>query len=113
MPRGLEVAAGAERALVLLPGFVIRAQSYAGLASPLVASDPGLPVVVPQLYRVGPGVLTGRHPVAQEAQAAATWWLTLAGRGRRCGWQVTPAAGWRRSWQPRSSRRQPGPRAWS
>ena len=81
MPRGLEVGTGGERVLVLLPGFVTAARSYTGLVSPLVASDPGLRVVVPQLYGIGPGVLTGRYSVAQEALEAADLVADLARSG--------------------------------
>ena len=114
MPRGVEVGTGGERVLVVLPGFVIPARSYTGLASALDGFDPGLRVVVPQLYRIGPGVLTGRYSVAQEGPGRRpTWWPTLPGRGCRCGWPATPGVVRWRGWQQRSSSRSPGPRDWS
>ena len=81
MPRGLDVGTGGDRVLVLLPGFVIPARSYTGLASDLVGSHPGVRVVVPQLYRIGPGVLAGRYSVAQESLAAADLVAGLASSG--------------------------------
>ena len=97
MPRGVQVGAGGERVLVLLPGFVIPARSYTGLVGALDGFDPGLRVVVPQLYRIGPGVLTGRYSVAQEARAAADLvaglarsgvpvWLAGHSRGGQVAW---------------------------
>ena len=102
MPRGLDVGFGGERVLVLLPGFVTPARSYTGLVSPLVVSDPGLRVVVPQLYRIGPGVLTGRYSVAQEALDAADLvtdlarsgvpvWLAGHSRGGQAAWLAAEA----------------------
>ena len=81
MQRGLDVGTGGDRVLVLLPGFITPARSYTGLVTPLVASDPGLRVVVPQLYGIGPGVLTGRYSVAQEVVEAADLVADLARRG--------------------------------
>jgi pimeloyl-ACP methyl ester carboxylesterase len=81
MLRDLDVGTGGDRVLVLLPGFVTPARSYTGLVSPLVVSDPGLRVVVPQLYGIGPGVLTGRYSVAQEVLEAVDLVADLARRG--------------------------------
>ncbi len=97
MPRGLELGTGSERVLVLLPGFITSARAYTGLVSPLVVSDPGLRVVVPQLYGIGPGVLANRYPVAQEARDAAHLvgdlatsgvpvWLAGHSRGGQAAW---------------------------
>jgi pimeloyl-ACP methyl ester carboxylesterase len=97
MQRGLDVGTGGDRVLVLLPGFITPARSYAGLVSPLVAGDPGLRVVVPQLYRIGPGVLTGHYSVAQEVVEAVAlvtdlaWqgvpvWLAGHSRGGQAAW---------------------------
>ena len=102
MPRGLDVGTGGDRVLVLLPGFITPAQSYEGLISPLVTSDPGLRVVVPQLYRVGPGALTGRYAVEQEAREAAHLvadlaqsgvpvWLAGHSRGGQAAWLAAEA----------------------
>ncbi len=102
MPRGLDVGTGGDRVLVLLPGFVTPAHSYAGLVSPLVVSDPGLRVVVPQLYRIGPGVLTGRYSVAQEvleavdlvrdlARQGVPVWLAGHSRGGQVAWLAAEA----------------------
>ena len=102
MLRGLDVGIGGDRVLVLLPGFVAPARSYTGLVSPLVASDPGLRVVVPQLYRIDPGVLTGRYSVAQEALDAADLvadlarsgvpvWLAGHSRGGQAAWLAAEA----------------------
>lgn len=55
--------------LVFLPGFLAGGESYRGLLAPLVPG--GVTVEVPQLYRRGPAALLGRHPVAEEAAAAA------------------------------------------
>ena len=107
MPGGLEVGTGGDRVLVLLPGFVTPARSYTGLVSPLVVSDPGLRVVVPQLYGIGPGVLTGRYSVAQEVLEAGDLVADLARSGVPCGWPATLGEGRRRGWQPRPSRRRP------
>ena len=111
MPHGLDVGTGDERVLVLLPGFITRAGSYAGLVGPLVESDPGLRVVVPQLYGISPGVLAGRYSVAQEVQQATDLvvdlarpgvpvWLAGHSRGGQAAWraaedleQRTPVAG--------------------
>jgi pimeloyl-ACP methyl ester carboxylesterase len=102
MPRGLDLGTGSERVLVLLPGFITSARAYTGLVSPLVASDPGLRVVVPQLYGVGPGVLANRYPVAQEARDAAHLvrdlatsgvpvWLAGHSRGGQAAWLAADA----------------------
>ncbi|HSO03979.1 MAG TPA: alpha/beta fold hydrolase [Candidatus Limnocylindrales bacterium] len=97
MRGGVEVGAGGERVLVLLPGFVIPARSYTGLVSSLVGLDPGLRVVVPQLYRIGPGVLTGRYSVAQEARAAADLVAGLARSGVP-GWLAGHSRGGQVAW---------------
>jgi pimeloyl-ACP methyl ester carboxylesterase len=55
--------------LVFLPGFMQAAASYRALLEPLTAH--GIRVVVPQLYRRGPGALLGRATVEQEALDAA------------------------------------------
>jgi len=55
----------ATRVLVFLPGFMQSSASYRTLLEPLTAQ--GISVVVPQLYRRGPAVLTGRYSVEQEA----------------------------------------------
>ena len=102
MRRGLDLGNGGDRVLVLLPGFVTPADSYTGLVSPLPVSDPGLRVVVPQLYRIGPDVLTGRYSVAQEAQEAADLvanlsrsevpvWLAGHSRGGQAAWLAAEA----------------------
>jgi pimeloyl-ACP methyl ester carboxylesterase len=81
MSGDLEVGSGGERVLVLLPGFITPAGAYGGLVGPLAGSDPGLRVVVPQLYRVGPRVLANRYTVVQEAHDAAQRVRDLAGSG--------------------------------
>ena len=97
MQRGLDVGTGRDHVLVLLPGFVTPARSYAALVSPLVASDPGVRVIVPQMYRIGPSALTGRYSVAQEALEAAQLvrdltrmgvpvWLAGHSRGGLAAW---------------------------
>jgi pimeloyl-ACP methyl ester carboxylesterase len=102
MRGGLDLGTGGDRVLVLLPGFITSARAYAGLVSPLVASDPGLRVVVPQLYRVGPGVLAGRYAVAQEAleavdvvaalaRSGASVWLAGHSRGGQAAWLAAEA----------------------
>ena len=99
MPRGLDVGTGDERVLVLLPGFITPARSYAGLVSPLVESDPGLRVLIPQLYGISPGVLAGRYPVTQEVSEATELvadlarpgvpvWLAGHSRGGQAAWLV-------------------------
>lgn len=99
MARGLDVGTGGERVLVLLPGFITSAGAYAGLVSPLVEADPGLRVVVPQLYGISPGVLAGRYPVAQEVSEATELvadlarpgvpvWLAGHSRGGQAAWLV-------------------------
>lgn len=57
------------RVLVFLPGFMQGATSYRMLLEPLTAQ--GFSVIVPQLYRRGPAVLTGRYSVEDEARDAA------------------------------------------
>jgi pimeloyl-ACP methyl ester carboxylesterase len=57
------------RVLVFLPGFLQGATSYRMLLEPLTAQ--GFSVIVPQLYRRGPAVLTGRYSVEDEARDAA------------------------------------------
>ncbi len=102
MQRGLDIGTGRDRILVLLPGFITPARSYAALVAPLVASDPGLRVVVPQMYRIGPSVLTGRYSVAQEASEAvglarglarmgAPVWLVGHSRGGQAAWLAAGA----------------------
>lgn len=102
MPRGFDVGTGGDRVLVLLPGFITPARSYAALVRPLAAADPGLRVIVPQLYGVGPGVLAGRHSVAQEASEAtelvagvasrgAPVWLAGHSRGGQAAWLAAEA----------------------
>jgi pimeloyl-ACP methyl ester carboxylesterase len=99
MTRGLDVGSGGERLLVLLPGFITPARSYAGLVSPLVESDAGLRVLVPQLYGISPGVLAGRYSVEQEASEATQLvadlarpgvavWLAGHSRGGQAAWLV-------------------------
>jgi len=65
----LLVAGSGADVLILLPGFMIAAQSYTALARAVAGS--GATVIVPQLYRRGLGALAGRVPVATEAAAAA------------------------------------------
>ena len=102
MQRGLDMGTGRDRILVLLPGFITPARSYAALVAPLVASDPGLRVVVPQMYRIGPSVLMGRYSVAQEASEAvglvrglarmgAPVWLVGHSRGGQAAWLAAGA----------------------
>lgn len=97
MSRGLDVGTGRDRVLVLLPGFLAPAASYAALVGPLSESDLGLRVLVPELYRIGPSVLTGRYSVAQEALEAAQLvrdlarsgvpvWLAGHSRGGQAAW---------------------------
>jgi pimeloyl-ACP methyl ester carboxylesterase len=57
------------RVLVFLPGFLQGGSSYRMLLEPLTAH--GFSVIVPQLYRRGPAVLTGRYSVEDEARDAA------------------------------------------
>lgn len=58
-----------ESVLVFLPGFMTARTSYRTLLEPVTAA--GTTVIVPRLYRRGIAALAGRHPVAQEAVAAA------------------------------------------
>jgi pimeloyl-ACP methyl ester carboxylesterase len=97
MPGGVDVGIGGARVLVLLPGFIIPARSYTGLFSPLVAHDPGLRVVVPQLYGIGPAALSGRYPVAQEALAAANLVADLARSGAAV-WLAGHSRGGQAAW---------------
>jgi pimeloyl-ACP methyl ester carboxylesterase len=75
----LDPPAGARtgRVLVFLPGFMTPAASYGALLEPLTAH--GISVVVPQLYRRGPGALAGRATVEREAADAAEVVRGLAG----------------------------------
>ena len=111
MTRGLDVGTGGDRLLVLLPGFITPAGSYSGLVGPLAESDPGLRVLVPQLYGIGPGVLAGGYSVAQEvaeatdlvgdlARPGVPVWLAGHSRGGQAAWLAaeelerrTPIAG--------------------
>ena len=64
--------------LVFLPGFMTPAASYRTLLEPVAAA--GTTVIVPQLYRRGVAALAGRHPVAEEAAAAADLVRSTAAR---------------------------------
>lgn len=64
--------------LVLLPGFMIAPAGYSILARSLAEAGPT--VLVPQLYRRGPGALAGRVGVADEAGRAADFLSATAAR---------------------------------
>jgi len=65
----VKLGSSTQHRLIFLPGFVSPASAYRDLLAPLAAAN--LAVEVPQLYRVGPRVLSGRYTILDEATAAA------------------------------------------
>lgn len=66
--RSLHLGAGGSPVLLFLPGFLAPPSAYRALLTPVAAG--GVEVVVPALYRPGPGVLSGRFGSGAEAERA-------------------------------------------
>lgn len=65
---GIQLGQSGNRVLVFLPGFIAPASAYRELLEPVASND--FCVVVPQLYRPTPSVLSGRFTVEEEAARA-------------------------------------------
>ncbi len=78
--RSLHLGAGGSPVLLFLPGFLAPPSAYRALLTPVAAG--GVEVVVPALYRPGPGVLSGRFGPAEEAERAVALGDEVVGTGR-------------------------------